>query len=524
MNKPSLLARSPFPGIAIPLIVAMTYWYSNLNRLPYEDALPTIGFVLLLAVAVTAVLRLFAGSWSRAGLMSAIIAVPLFYLPQLVRALTGPGWGRWALVAVIAAVTTDLARRVPKKPEQLFRINRSMNFVFLTVVVLVGGALTVKSLYLEMNRPSPREVFSAFDGKASAESPDVWHFIFDRYAGNDTLKRVYRFDNKPFLDALKARGFAVHEHAFSNYQRTGHSVSSTMNGAYLNRLAEAMRGKENDWVPIYRAMTDNAALRFFDSQGYKTAFAGSWWNPTRRSLVADGNVNFRDLPELARLILDRSLIGAALAGTNLPYANARAEQCRRAHVKFEELGKLASSSERKYIFAHFLVPHPPFVINADGTCRTLEQATASSRRDNYVGQIRFVNAQILKLIDRILAGPRPAIIILHADEGPWPLPYVGDERFLGSDPVKVDWPHLSQGQLHEKMGILLAVRAPDGDSARDLPQSPVNIYPTLLRHHFGGTRSNAPDRHYLFEADNALYTFHDVTDRLKMPLVTRSSS
>lgn len=516
-NNKSLFARIPFSGIAIPLIVSTTFWYSNMNRLPYEDALPTIAIFIAIWAGITAVLRLVAGSWIRAGLMAAIGAVYALYLPQMIRTIAHANWVRWALLAVAAAIAIDLARRIPRERIALLALNRSMNFVFFTVALVACAAAIGKQVYLESTRPATEDVFPTFKGTATANSPDVWHFIFDRYAGGDTLRRVYRFDNRPFLDALKARGFAVQEHASSNYQRTGHSVSSTLNGAYLDRLAAKMSNHQTDWVPLYRAMTGNAALRFFAGHGYDTFFAGSWWNPTRRSLIAGSNVNFYDMPELGRLILDQSVIGMLLENTRLPYADGRTDQCRRARMKFEELTKIAARKNQKYIFAHFLLPHPPFVINADGTCRSLEQATHSSRRNNYVGQVEYANSQILKLIDKIEAGPRPAIIIIHADEGPWPLPFVGDERFPGTDPVAVDWPRINQSQLHEKMGVLLAVKSPDGKSARDLPVSAVNLYPIVLHNHFGGAAPGLPDRHYLFVSDKALYTFDDVTERLRKP-------
>lgn len=61
-NNKSLFARIPFSGIAIPLIVSTTFWYSNMNRLPYEDALPTIAIFIAIWAGITAVLRLVAGS------------------------------------------------------------------------------------------------------------------------------------------------------------------------------------------------------------------------------------------------------------------------------------------------------------------------------------------------------------------------------------------------------------------------------------------------------------------------------
>ena len=177
-------------------------------------------------------------------------------------------------------------------------------------------------------------------------------------------------------------------------------------------------------------------------------------------------------------------------------------------------GSWPANGGRKYVFAHFLVPHPPFVLNADGSCRSLDAANAASRRDNYVAQLEYANREALRLIDAIRAGPRPAVIVIHSDEGPWPEPFVGDERFLGGDPVSVDWPRISGGQLREKMGILIAIRPADGR-----PLGPAVFagrhLSVALRAYFGGSRPNPPERHLVFDGDRALYRFTDVSGALR---------
>ena len=511
-SSASWLSRLPLAGGAVALMVTLTLWLSNMGRVPYEDALPTIAAILGLAALVVLVLRPLAGSWARAGLMSGIAAVYILYLPVAVFAISPAPWVRAALLLAAAVPAVLLARRIPLETAALLPLNRKINLILVALAVGIAGVALFRQVDLERQRPAPEQLFARFQGQASAASPDVWHLIFDRYGNSATLANAYGYDNSPFLAALRARGFAVDEGTFSNYQRTGHSVASTLNASYLDPLSG--RANPADWVPLYRSMTSNQALRFFERNGYDTVFAGSWWNPTRATALADRNINYRALPELGRLVLAQSAIGFAMEQLGLPYGDGREDQCRRAGHKFERLRALAGESGRKYVFAHFLVPHPPFVLNADGTCRSLAQATAASRRDNYVAQIEYANREMLRLVDAILAGPRPAVIVLHSDEGPWPEPYVGDERFLGRDPVAVDWTNLGRAQLAEKMGVLMAIRHVDGVPAA-APASPVNVYPTILRAYFGSPIPDPAPRHFVFESDAALYSFKDVAPDLE---------
>lgn len=516
----SRLGRLPLAGLLIPPLVGTTLWQANMDRVPYEDALPVVAALFGIGLLALAALRLLLRDWARAGLVLLILSVFILYGKPAAAALTPLPWMRFALLLLAGLVAVVVARRIPRERAALLDLGGKLNLVVLAIFLVTAGRAAARQASLESHRPETAKVFPAFSGRAGADSPDVWHIILDRYANSATLSDVYGHDNRPFLQALRARGFAVRESAFSNYQRTSHSVASTLNGAYLDPLSGPMADHQDDWVPIYRAMTDNAALRFFKSQGYETVFAGSWWNPTRRSRIADRNLNFRAIPELGRLALDQSLAGGAMAALRLPYGDGRADQCFRARAKFRALRELAGTDPRKYVFGHFLIPHPPFVLNADGSCRSLDEARGASRRDNYVGQVRYVNAEMIRLIDAILAGPRPAVIMLHADEGPWPVRFAGDERWLGTDTSSVDWTRVAEPELREKLGILMAVRAPGGSEAM-LPRTPVNLYPTLLRRHFAGRRPDRPDRHLLFEGNKRLYRFKDVSPLFGEPAAPR---
>lgn len=501
----------PLGGVAIALIVALTLWRTNMNRLGYEHALPTIGVLILLAVAVTAGLRPLLGSWPRAGILGTLFAAFIFYSVPVAETVGGTKFAPLILVALLA-LTVLLARKIPRG-DAATSVNGKLNLLLVAFASFLVASVAVQQLKLESVRPDVEAQFRPLEGSAGANAPDVWHILFDRYASAEVLADRYGFDNTEFLSELKKRGFTVGEDDFSNYQRTAHSVAAMLNGDGLDTLAASVEGPHNDWLPIYRAISSNEATRFFERNGYATTFAGTWWSPTRE-ISANATINYRSPPELARQLLDQSVIGKALAWAGLPYGDSRAEQCQREKEKFAELQRLARMPGRQYVFAHFLIPHPPFVFEADGRCKSLEQALGDSRRKNYVDQVRFANSQVLRLVDAILAGPGAEVIVIHSDEGPWPEPFVGNEHALGRDPVSVDWRQVDPARLKEKMGILLAVRGPSGPP-QTMPQSPVQIYPAILKDYFASRRPLPANRHEVFESDAELYRFHDVDSKLR---------
>lgn len=69
-----------------------------------------------------------------------------------------------------------------------------------------------------------------------------------------------------------------------------------------------------------------------------------------------------------------------------------------------------------------LIPHAPFVFDRNGNFLTEEEERKRSRIVNYVDQLIFVNKKMEILIDKLLSNLQiPPIIILQADEGPYPL-------------------------------------------------------------------------------------------------------
>ena len=164
------------------------------------------------------------------------------------------------------------------------------------------------------------------------------------------------------------------------------------------------------------------------------------------------------------------------------------------------------------MFAHFLVPHPPFVINADGACKTAEQARSASRRDNYIAQLKYTNSATLVLIDTLMDKNPDSVIILQSDEGPWPNKYAGEEiTQFGADVTLVDWNIVAPDDLREKMAILNAIYLPGKPdiSIKD-DFSPVNTFRVILREYFGRPLQDLQTENWVYVSETSLWQFRDV--------------
>src|SRR5215213_1624810 len=110
----SPLGCLPLAAFLIPPLVGTTLWLSNMDRVPYEDALPVIALMFGLGLLALAVLRLILRDWVRAGLILLIAAIYILYGKPAAAALTGAPWLRALLLLLAALVAIMLARRVPR--------------------------------------------------------------------------------------------------------------------------------------------------------------------------------------------------------------------------------------------------------------------------------------------------------------------------------------------------------------------------------------------------------------------------
>jgi hypothetical protein len=166
----------------------------------------------------------------------------------------------------------------------------------------------------------------------------------------------------------------------------------------------------------------------------------------------------------------------------------------------------------KFVFAHLLLPHPPYVFDAAGNLVPDDVARKRSVAEGYEEQMKYLDSRIKALLEPLLAKPedeRP-IIVLMADEGPYPKRYEGNPLIQGPDP-DFDWSTVSEEELRIKFGILHAMLLPGIDGA-DVPAdlTSVNTFRFLFDAYFD---ANLPLReNQLLIPQSGGYI--DVADRL----------
>jgi hypothetical protein len=382
----------------------------------------------------------------------------------------------------------------------VIRTRKSLNIltVFLNVCILSLFLFSVGRVVLfyvvPEKIPAPDHVLPdklpAVDTLNKEELPDIYYFIFDRYAGSKTLEEYFHFDNSEFTSFLEGLGFYVASDSLCNYPSSHISISSSLNMQFLNHLVR--EGPVSRRV-FYEMLQDFKVWRLLKSAGYKYFHFGSWWEPTKINRYAD--MNFRgagtiDLNQDFVIKLLDSTILLGLFQTSVTAAKGR----KAVLATFANLSEVPDMTGPKFVFAHILLPHPPYRFDASGAFLKTSVRIRRTSSENYINQLKFTNMKIMKLVSDILEkSSKPPIIIIQADEGP-------QIRIIPPKNLKSKYEEEGRERTIEKIRcqIFNAYHLPGVEDSVLYPHiTPVNSFRLIFNLYFGTDFELLEDKTYM---------------------------
>ncbi len=342
--------------------------------------------------------------------------------------------------------------------------------------------------------------------------PDIYLIIVDGYGREDFLREHYDYNNSSFTSFLRQKGFYVAERSTSNYPQTELSISSSMNLQYLDDFVDEF-GETSDRSPLRELIQHTVMRRIVEEQGYQfialpsAALFAQLDDADIYYEMTPGNIN-----EFEGLVLSSTIAGIAVEswGVDLPVQGYRLH---RDYILFslEKLREVPVLPGPKFVFAHLLSPHPPFIFGREGNFiipdrpystwdASLFPGTPDEYIAGYVDQTTYLNTELMDVVAAILEGSaNPPVIILQGDHGPG---------------AYYDTLELDESCLAERFSILNAYYFPDGNYDLLYPSiSPVNSFRIILNQYFGADLALLEDRNY-FAGWLSPYQFTEVSDKI----------
>jgi hypothetical protein len=348
-------------------------------------------------------------------------------------------------------------------------------------------------------RPTPRTV----------KTPDLYCIVLDAYGRQDQLQALFGLDNTPFLTALEQRGFKVLRKSHSNYIQTVLCVSSLLNLDYLP-VNPDVQGLEQVTVWI----RNNRLSTLLRARGYQIVNIPSDFSPVELSTA---DIHLRktiahsgDRSPFERLLLARTPFASTLYDDHPAYDRHRAQIV----ASLAQLPDAARIPGPKFVFAHVLAPHPPFVLNAQGAAiypaktqfsigdaSDFGKGSEALYRVGYTQQVQGLNTKVLEALDALQkASTRPAVIVVLGDHG---------------SRMQTDWKSRERTNLNEAFSNLQAVYVPGGAPYLTDDLTPINTFRLLLTQVYGESLPRLPDKSFYSPLQNPL-KFEEVTAKLQL--------
>ena len=385
----------------------------------------------------------------------------------------------WALFAVAAFMVT-IARG--KQAHRLTTALNAMGIVmcaFPVTTIMLNRAPSIT--FLEQNTNSevqPISLSTTATGYGE-QLPDIYYIILDAYARADILKEHYGYDNT-FVDYLQSKDFYVAADSTTNYTTTILSLSSTLNMRYLVIPNDIRNGD----FTLQSLIKDNVLCRSLREIGYTYIVMESIITGVTDcgDMRIANEVNNLDVIFLKTTLI-RPFLNQAVWGKPT-YDN---------HLqRLDALLAIPQMAEPTFIFAHFILPHEPFVFDRDGN-QIFIDITGSGAEFNaaYLDQLIYTNVLFESAINQILNKSEvPPIIIIQGDHGP---PWNGIQT-------------LTDEFFAIRLPILNAYHLPNGGNEALYPSiSPVNTFRVLLNYYFDGQLDTLPDESYIFHESESWF-------------------
>lgn len=501
------IAWHPLLFAAYPVLFL---WSQNLGETTPSDVMPWLGLTVAIAAVALLVLGVLFRDARRAALIVSPVAIGLLMYGHLAD-LVGPGhlralaqqagWIGLAGIGLLAALRLGEShlRRATYILDRVAAV-----LVLIALVVIVPAQVSAATSGGPALAPGP-----VSGGHTTKPLRDVYYLILDRYGSDHSLELRYgvRNDITPWLTD---HGFRVLADSHANYVKTVLSMASTLNMTHLAGLDARMGQQSPDLEPVFAMLQDNLVTRQFKALGYRYIHVGGYYTPTATDAAADRNLSPGGLSDFAATLYDTTAVPVIMRRLRLVHRSPINERVYQSgQFSWQALGSLRDAAGPKFVFAHILLPHPPYVFARDGSW---VDPTTDKRPENerFAAQLGWTNDQLKAWLESVLALPedRRPIVILQADEGPYTVRFAADQD-------NFDWSTASADELEEKYGILNAWYLPDGsDPGLYDTMTSVNTFPVLFSGYFGLDVAKLEDRIYTSAGNLHPYEMTDVTNRI----------
>lgn len=399
---------------------------------------------------------------------------------------------------------------VAKSNKNFDAISKYLNIFSLIIVLMPISSIGYYNYSSSQNKNLPvlLEEGKNEEENTTLNKPDIYYIILDGYARQDVLKELYNYDNSDFTNWLKNQGFFVAEKSTSNYIQTYLSMTSSLNIDYLDKLTKIeLDSTDRKWLK--EKLKNNYVYDFLKAKNYTFVGVPPTWTGNYDNVKADIEVKHK----FKNNDFDILIINSTPLRIFINKESILKDYKEKIEFTFNELQKISLLEQNTFIYAHFLMPHPPFVFYKNGDLKNdigcgkdgnhyfQDCPGEKNYKQGYIDQLQYTNTKVKETVEYILENSKEEpIIILQSDHGPGSM---------------LDWESLEKTNLNERFPILNAYYVPT--TTKELLSedvTPINSFRIIFNSVFNNDFEILGNKHY-FSTWTKPYKFIEVSDKLK---------
>jgi len=411
--------------ILLAIFPAIFMYSYNIQETAFSQTIVPLLMSLGGAILLWIILSLIMRNAVKAGIATSVFLIFFFSYGRLYEMLKG--WEGFSFkhayfLPIMVFVCGYLIYFIAIARRNFVGLNRILNFVAAVFVIInlvtigwhqVNGQIS--SSASEQHQPEAPIAKTAFENM-----PDVYYIILDEFAHPDTMRDYYGYDDNSFSQFLEEKGFYIATESQTKTMRTTHCIASSLNMEYI---------PDNERIAFVNQKINNSLVAdIFRSMGYQFVYYGTWYDISADIKVdCDILLNFYNTEtgkslanEFPRIYWNAT---ALLPFYDYVFSNQYENFYRRRIIDtFNSLRLSTEIPNRKFVFAHIMAPHDPFVFGKNDEFVDTINWNNYENKQFYLDQYIFTERNMERVISSILkTSDSPPIIIVQSDHGIRPI-------------------------------------------------------------------------------------------------------
>jgi hypothetical protein len=427
MKKRIFLSHFYIAALTIYPILALQQ--ANIDYVNMSGVIRSLGFALLFAGVGFFLLRIIYKDSHKSGILTAIGSLLFFSYGHIyILAIESPiGQLRHRMLIVLYLLILSLAAFFLHKQRSVDGLVRFLNITSVVAIGLILVQLIVYEIKVQRSaqlasQNRAQEVISNGENVL----PDIYLILLDAYTRSDVLLKVYEYENADFISSLEEMGFYIANCSQSNYPGTNLSITSLMNMDYFYNLFN-----EVQTLPPLKRSTVSETLRAlgYSTIAFENRVIGHFdlkedIHLSRNATVLEnvdigGGINeFESMlieTSLLRIFVDMPQLIPGIFAGDIKEAEFYDHYMQTIYI-LEELKNLPDMPGPKFVMAHIMTPHDPYIFSPDGS---YQPSGGKGPIVGYRNNVSFIDNFLPEALHTIINNSEiPPIIIVQGDHGP----------------------------------------------------------------------------------------------------------